>query len=328
MTERIDVAIDRLDEALRAAGLPGAEAPAEADAEALAEIAKAVAPHRLPDDLHRFWERVEFGGKRGFVAYPPDLLTPKPALDTYRMNLEEFPYLFGPPLLFPIARHSGDQLSVELVSEWGVGGIVFSHSDSGYEIVYPDFAHLIEVWAELVEERAFEAVGGTYALQREPRRAKQEERFHAASPHPLYGEARQIPRDAPGWPAHWLAAAGIDPESRVPRGATHTLAELVHAAEQGEVVGRVVGAVAWMGGSSDGVIVVVDDGATQLDAWFAMGTSAWGPSSSSRLEFELAVRKGGNLPRDIASGPLRELLAHISREGPSALALDIRPADG
>ena len=51
MHERIDRAIDRLDDALRAGGFEALEAPASR--EALAEIAEEVAPYRLPPDLER-----------------------------------------------------------------------------------------------------------------------------------------------------------------------------------------------------------------------------------------------------------------------------------
>jgi hypothetical protein len=53
----IDAAIDRLDEALRAAGLAGLEAPG--DVASLAEVTVAAEPYVLPSDLRRFWERVE-----------------------------------------------------------------------------------------------------------------------------------------------------------------------------------------------------------------------------------------------------------------------------
>ena len=39
-------------------GLPSLEA--STDTEALVEIAEAITPYRLPADLHRSWERVDF----------------------------------------------------------------------------------------------------------------------------------------------------------------------------------------------------------------------------------------------------------------------------
>jgi hypothetical protein len=324
MLERIDRAIDRLDDALRSAGLAGLEAPG--DSQALDEINEGVAPYRLPLDLHRLWERVVFSrlSVSGWRLANP--LDPEWALSTHRMNNEpEFAGLFGPPLLFPIARISGDQWSVELASEWSEGGPVFTH-EAGHRIEYPAFVDLVEVYAELVEGRAFEVFGEHHSLLLEPEQEKQEARFRETWPHPLYGDAREVSTDPVGWPVHWLAAAGIDLQSRVPRGATHTIAELVEAAKSDEAVGRVVGTVAWVGGSSDGVLAVVDDGATQLDVWCPIGTSPWGPSTSGRFEFEVAVR-GGVPPSALGTRPLLEFLQDVGRKGPAAVALDVRPVD-
>ena len=105
MHERIDRAIDRLDDALRAEGFAALEAPASR--EALGQIAEEVAPYRLPPDLERLWERVDFQSLAVVGYRMPALLDPAGALVTHRMNIEEFPRLYGPPLLFPIARHSG-----------------------------------------------------------------------------------------------------------------------------------------------------------------------------------------------------------------------------
>jgi hypothetical protein len=321
---RIDAAIDRLDEALQAAGVPGLEA--SADAEALVEIAEAVAPYRLPADLHRFWERVEFWNSPVSGWRLPEPLNARLALDAHRASLRpDLAYLLGPPVLFPIALISGDQWSVELVSEWSEGGTVFSH-EVEYRIEYPSFSDLVEVYAELLEEGAFEVLGGRAGLLLEPERAKQEERLSAAWPHPLYGDAREVSADYVGWPAHWLAAAGIDLASRIPRGATHTIAQAVEAAKKREIVARVVGKVVWLGGSSDGVLAVVDDGTTQLDVWCPAGTSPWGPSMSDRFEFEVAMREAVP-PSELGARPLLEFLEDVGRKRPAALALDVRPVD-
>ena len=326
MLERIDRAIDRLDDALRSAELAGLEAPD--DSRALDEVDEAVAPYRLPLDLRRFWERVVFSKLSISGWRLANLCDPADALATHRMNNEpEFAGLFGPPLLFPIAQISGEQWSVELASEWSEGGPVFSYEIApAHRIEYPAFVDLVEVYAELVEGRAFEVFGEHHSLLLEPEQEKQEARFRETWPHPLYGDAREVSTDPVGWPAHWLAAAGIDPQSRVPRGATHTIAELVEGAQSGEVVGRVVGTVAWVGGSSDGVLAVVDDGATQLDVWCPIGTSPWGPSMSGRFEFEVALR-GGVPPSALGTPPLLEFLQDVGRKGPAAVALDVRPVD-
>ena len=324
MSGRIDAAIDRLDEALRAAGV--AALKASADTEALVGIAELVAPYRLPADLDRFWERIDFWDSPVSGWRLPEPLNARVALDTHRANLEDdVEYLFGPPLLFPIARISGDQWSVELGSEWSEGGTVFAH-EGEHRIEYPSFCDLVEVYAELLEERAFEVRGGRAGLLLEAERAKQEERLSAAWPHPLYGDAREVSADYVGWPAHWLAAAGIDLASRMARGATHTIAQAVEAAKKRELVARVVGKVVWVGGSSDGVLVVVDDGTGQLDVWCPAGTSRWGPRMNDRFEFEVAMREA--VPSaELSTRPPREFLDDVGRKGPAATVLDVRPVD-
>ena len=79
MHERIDRAIDRLDEALRAGGFAALEAPASRNA--LGEIAEEVAPYRLPPASSRFWERVDFPSLAVVGSRMPHRLDPDWALE-------------------------------------------------------------------------------------------------------------------------------------------------------------------------------------------------------------------------------------------------------
>src|SRR6185503_8404014 len=113
-----------------------------------------------------------------------------------------------------------------------------------------------------------------------------------------------IPAELESWPAHWLAASGVDLRDRVPLGATHSVAELVAATEHGVSRGRIHALVTSLVGSSEGTFVDVDDGTASLAVWCPSGTSPWGPVHRQRFEFELAI------------------------EGPApAVATDIRPLD-
>ena len=282
----IDRRIDRLDDALRRAGL-GPLAPAR-DTAALDAIAEAIAPWALPGDLRRFWQRVEAdsfpvsGWRMGTLA------APAVALSTHRLNLEPgFALLYGPPLLFPIARHSETQWSIELASEWGAGGAVFSHDD-GHRLEYASFGELIEVYAELIEEREFVLLdAGRASLTLAGERSKQQRRLGARP-------QRAYPADPSGWPAHWLASAGIDPRAREPLGATHTIEELARAAADGTVRGRVAGLVTGLAGTGEGMLVRVDDGTATLDIWCPAGVSPWGPRHRERFEFEVVVAPGAS----------------------------------
>ncbi len=113
----------------------------------------------------------------------------------------------------------------------------------GLPIVSHSLADRIAVLAELVSEGLFERGDGYVVLDH---RAEQEKRLaslDAFGPHPVYGELRAIPLELESWPAHWLEASGIDLADRIPRGATHTIAELVAAANRGPVTGRIHGTV-------------------------------------------------------------------------------------
>jgi hypothetical protein len=284
----IDACIDRLDEALRRAGLGQLASPGESGV--LDEIAETVAPWALPGDLQRFWHRVDTERLPVSSWRMPRLAGPAQALATHSQNRDEAGLLFGPPLLFPIARSSGDQWSIELASEWGPGGTVFSHED-GSRIEYPSFTDLVAVYAELVEEGDFvRGAEGRADLALAGERRKQAERLPPELP--LYGRERAFSAERAAWPAHWLAAAGVDRSTFEPLGATHSIDELVRAALAGQVHGRVTGTVVRLVGSSKGALVLVDDGTGTLEIWCPAALGPVGPRHGHRYEFELEVEPG------------------------------------
>ena len=307
----IDAAIDRLQAALEASGLAPLE-PAS-DEDVLGEIGAAISPHALPADLARFWQRVRIEQD----AFPVSgwtmgsLSPPAAALEAYRLNLEPgFAGLFGPPLLFPIARHAETQWSIELRSEWAAGGIVISHLDD-MQIEYPSFADLVDVYAELVEDGAY-LTGAQPSLLADEERKRQRPRLDDPRLRSTYGAMLRISADPSGWPAHWLASAGIEPSSRTPLGATHTVAEIVAAAATGSVTGRIRGEIVQLAGIGGDRVVVVDDGTGRLGVWCPAGTSPWGPVQRQRVELEVTL--GGD-----AGGTERGDVAGV--------ASDLRPID-
>lgn len=308
-TQPIDAAIDRLQVALEAAGL-SALVPADAD-EILAEIAAAISPYALPADLARFWERVRIEPD----AFPVSgwtmgaLSPPVEALEAYRLNIgHESAGSFGPPLLFPVARHAETQWSVELQSEWAAGGVVVSHLDD-MRLEYPSFTDLVEVYAEIVEERAY-LPGPQPALLHAVEQEKQRCRLDDPTLRLVYGPSLGVSADPAGWPAHWLASAGIDPDSRIPLGATHTVAELVSSAREGRpAVGRIHGEIVRLDGVGRDCVLVIDDGTGQLAVSCPAGTSPWGPIHRQRVELDVTI------------GP------HAPGRPPLASARDLRPLD-
>lgn len=343
-TRAIDAAIDRLDAALRAARLQPLEPAANTDA--LAVIVESISPYALPDDVARFWERVQVeqddfpvsGSRMGSLS-PPAV-----ALDTYHLNLEpEFAMVFGPPLLFPIARHAETQWSVELRSQWAAGGVVVSHLDD-MEVEYPTFADLLDVYAELVEEGAYLPDEDRPALLGEDEQRKQRGRLDDPALRSTYGPSLRVSVDPSGWPAHWLASAGIDPASRAPLGATHTVAELVSAAATSPVAGRIHGVIVHLAGIGGDSILVVEDGTGQLGVSCPAGTSPWGPASRQRVELEVTVERpvekldlesghaevvrhalGGDVAG--AQAATSSFFDRLTEARPSAVATDLRPLD-
>jgi hypothetical protein len=318
--ERVDRIIERLDDALRAAGFDPL-APAS-EPESVAEVERALGPYTLPSDLRRFWERVDFSSLRVTGWTLPEPRDPRTALETHRQNLEEARLLFGPPLLFPVARISGDQWSIELGSRWGPGGTVFSQDTGADElqIEYASFSDLLEVYAELIEEGCFQRrEDGRASLDTDAELQKQEARLAAAPPHPLYGGSREIAADPARWPEHWLAAAGLDLCARKQLGATHTIAELVAESQQRPVTGRIRGEVVRLGGSSEGVLALVSDGDEEMFVFCPASATTWGPKHRGRYEFEVTVSEAIAPPDESASPHLFE------GRPPGVVATAVRP---
>jgi hypothetical protein len=344
--DEIDSAVDRLDDALRRAGLPPLE-PAT-DEVSLEDVDAAVAPYELPGDLRRFWERVDPSSLA--VRTFPDLLAPAAALKLRQAELDEtsagFP-LGPPPLLCTIAYASSVSLSVELGSARGLGGTIFrwAYDEPGFRIEYRMLADLFDVLTELVSEDALEHNGGFVFLPDGADEAKRLERLRHAGPHPLYGDAPEVSGRLEDWPEHWLEASRIDLESRVPLGTTHTIDELVTAAAAGPVTGRIAGTVTRFVGIGRDAVVLVDDGTRPVDVWCPAGTSPWGPVHRGRFEFEVTLEGPVPAPLELEGG-IRRISMHtrawktpeedaaveaffgeLERHRPSAVATDIRPLD-
>jgi len=339
----IDSAIDRLDEALRAAGLAGLAPPA--DVAAIDEVADAVAPYSLPSELHRYWERVDPASIAWFPF--PRLTGPAEALTQLQLRRDvdvTVPFV-PPPLLLPVDYASHCYGVVELASRWGEGGTIFEWDFDEALLVSHTVADRLDLLAELVAEDCLVRVDDYVSIDHAAEAERRPARLSASSPHPLYGARSSVPTTLESWPAHWLAASGVDLRSREPLGATHTIAELVAAAGMGRATGRVHGEVTRLAGSAAGALVVVDDGTKSLDVWCPAGTSLWGPVHRTRFEFELTIDGPVGTPRDlvspqaqIAHDALSEQLdaaqaaalsffEQLDAHTPAAIASDIRPLD-
>jgi hypothetical protein len=339
----IDAAIDRLDEALRTAGLAGPETPS--DMTPLAEVTAAAEPYVLPSDLRRFWERVD--PESIAVLTFPRLGGPADALELHRMLRDvDAPVPIGlPPVLLPVDYASHCYGVIELESEWTEGGTILEWDFDAAPLVSRSVADRIDLLAELVSEGCFEREGDLLVIDHGVEQEKRRVRLDASGPHPVFGDRHAIPMELESWPAHWLVASGIDLRDRTPLGATHTIAELVAAAGEGQATGRIHGEVIRLVGSAAGALVVVDDGTRTLDVWCPAGTSPWGPVHRTRFELEVTIDGSvGELPEldstheeitrhalggDLASAQEATVafIDVLDQHRPSAVAADLRPLD-
>jgi hypothetical protein len=252
-----------------------------------------------------------------------------------------------PPNFLVIGYESHVHRSIELTSRWSDGGTIlrWEWTVDSFAIAYRSLAGLVEVAAEIVSEGDLERIGKLMYVREETERPKQLARLEAAGPHPLYGDATEIAGDLRSWPPHWLEASGIDLRDREPLGATHTIAELVHAAEYGPVRGRIAGRVIRLAGTGAGSMVLVDDGTRELDVWCPDGTSPWGPVMGERFELEVTIEGPVEAPLDFDAGhaevqrhalagrveeaqkAAEAFLGRIAEHRAPAVATDIRPLD-
>ena len=227
----IDAAIGRLDAALLGVGLPGLGPPS--DVTPVDALADEVAPYVLPTELRRFWEQVE---PDPIAVYTfPMLHGPAHALEQLRMlgELGQEPPLGPPPMLLPFDYASHCYGVIELGSEWSEGGTIFELEFDHVPIVSHSLADRIDLLAELLSEGHFDRGEDFVSIDHLVEQERRSARLEAALPHPVYGDLRAIPPALESWPAHWLAASGVDLRDRVPLGATHSIAELVAATEHG-----------------------------------------------------------------------------------------------
>jgi hypothetical protein len=292
--EPIDGVIDRLDAALRGAGLEGLAVRTEAAA--LDEIAQTIAPWSLPEDLRRFWERASFASLRAHGFAMPQPLDPRAALETYGSRPPAGDMGYIPPLLFPIASEGSARWLIELGTSSTSGGVVFAYGGSELYAEYPTFSDLLEVLAELLEESHFTPEGtGSVRLVREHEHPRQQARFDAHAD-PRFAGTRHMWLNPEDWPAHWLASAGFDSPDHQPIGATHTIAEVIEASRDGPIRARIAGRVTRVASMGEDAGVVVDDGTGTLAVWCPGGTSPWTLVIRRRYEFEVQV------PRAVGDG--------------------------
>ncbi|WP_456818642.1 hypothetical protein [Cellulomonas sp. URHB0016] len=325
----IDHALDRLETAYKKQGLPPIRPAKDVDA-LLAEIRAEIAPLRLPQELERFWQRVDPASiSVGPYPHPTDAAF---ALHCWKSHRDEFPGM-TPRLLFPVAYESHGFLFVELEDGRGSGGTVFrwAYAGSPYYVLFPTLSALVDLLATMIElgEFVHHQLETHSWIEFDPDNRWDDAlsvRLSAAQPLRHFGHDRELDEDVLAWPEHWLLADGLTPETRRLRGATTTISELLRQAATGAVSeGTVRAVVTSLAGSGAGNRVAIDDGSGVLDLWCPSAVCTYGPIIRTEFEFDVVVRPGPD-PAPDWSPEQREAqsaaLAH-DMEGAQAAALEI-----
>jgi hypothetical protein len=333
----IDSAVTSLGDALVDAGFERPRPPRDVDW--LAEHNATVAPLRLPEQLERFWRLVDPATLQAVVF--PRFTSPEFALDSWRRMREEFPHQ-EPHNLLLIGYESWNCMWIELDDDDQRGGTLFDgrlDADAFFRR-----CNDLEDWLDRIVEliaagsaERIDATSGSYLRVVDPR-----DELALAAPrdlprHPLYRDQTAIGRDTLSWPAHWQRASGIDPRDAEPRGATHTIADVLASDPASELCATAAGQVVDLGGSSTSVRVRVSDGTGAIDISCRAVTTPFGLVCGERFEFDVIVPAGErHEPADVDAARqstddpseqvTRVLLARYG--GPiGALATAVRPLD-
>jgi hypothetical protein len=331
---RIDQAVDRLVAAFRAAGLPAVRPPSD-PGPTLAWIASEIAPLRLPDQLRRFWTRVD---PRSLAVAPvPEPVTPAFALDTWRRYRDESPGT-TPRLLLPVCCAGDGVLLVELDGPSAAGGACFTRADAGLPFVleHVDLAAWVDLFATMVEtgqvERT-EAYGRSW-YRFDPDGAWDDaRRVRLPSPVPVgpYGVRREFAEDLREWPRHWVESGGATMADHDPLGADSTIEGLTARASatrrpvQGRIHARVVG----VRGSATGRRASVADATGMLEVWCPAEVCAFGPVVGRSFEFQVTVQPvtEGALRGEPDEDLTARLYAEVFETASGAEASAVRPLD-
>ncbi len=291
----IDTALDALIAAHERAGLdPIGPAPAGVDAQ-LQLVRERIAPLRLPEEVDRFWRRIDPTTVR--VAPTPRPSGPKFALDGWLMHRDTRPLMY-PRLLFPVFYESWASLSVELEDGQGSGGPLLAWAyagGDGYRVAAPSLADYVDLLAMWIEAGEFSWVHhegtswpvfngeGDWTQMRDARVA-------AAGPLGRLGSVRHIGDEPATWPAHWWAAEELDGDALRPRGATTTIAVLLAQAAAGvEVTGTIQVRVGRTTSSDAGSRWEVSDGTGTLDLWCPAAAMTYPTGRCDGYEVDVVV---------------------------------------
>jgi hypothetical protein len=238
-----DTHIDRLVGALRSAGAPEPQPPA--DASSLAALERELAPLRLPETLRRLWQRIDVRSLA--LGTYPQLSAPDFALSGWRMNRDGD--LVVPLSMLPFCYESHNHLLIELDDGEETGGTVFEwgFGDGALRIRFAGVEDWLAVLVAALDEGSFERREGVAGLRLvidfDRFKSLAEERLVASGAHPLYGDVRQLSLDITAWPERWQRASAPFKREQRPRGADKTVRDLLNATRDGDVRATLSGVI-------------------------------------------------------------------------------------
>jgi hypothetical protein len=296
----INASVAALGDALVAAGIDRPRPPR--DDLPLSTINEAIAPLRLPTALEDFWRLVDLRTLQARAF--PGFALPESALESWLRTRTGSPYS-EPRHLLLVGYESWNCMWIELADDEQPGGTLFDGRLDA-EAFYRRHNRL-EDWLDRITELIVsgstdrvETAATSYLRINDPLDEVPLAAPRDLPPHPLYGTRIAIDREVLSWPAHWQRASGIDPRDAQPRGATHTIAEILGSDPSAELHATVAGRVIDLAGFDTGVRVRVSDGTGSIDIGCPSDAAPFGIASGDRFEFDIAVAAGERrIPADV-----------------------------
>jgi len=265
-------AVDRLRAAHADAGLGNLRAPGGQSEWALGEIARSVAPLRLPNDLITFWRSVD-----------PDTVVvapcPRPAGPALSLRLWQRHCAVNPALAsyFPWCYDSNEFLLIALDGGPRPAGECYGWSGGRSPMVctFASVPAYLDLLATMIELREFVHHRELGVIEFDPGRR---------------------------WPdAQAVRLAAHDgPVDQCEHRLT-TVADLIERAEAGESPsGAVVARVVALSGTASGQRIEVTDGTGRLDVWCPASLCGTGPIIERSFEFHVTLRPGSQERTDAA----------------------------
>jgi hypothetical protein len=333
----IEQALNELQGAMVASGMPLWRLPESEDE--LKHLEVAISPMRLPADVRHFWTQVEARSLR--LRPYPSFISPASALKFWNGARDEFRSA-QPMALVDVAYESHQCMSVELDIGDVQGGALFewSVSDPGgftrqFNGIADWLTHMVGLVRAGLYQRLEYSDGPVWFLPGPDNEELERGMRPTPAPHTTHGTALHVGGDILDWPGHWQHVNGLRQADLVPRGATHSIAEVLASPPTEGLRATIAARVTDYAGGGSWARVRVDDGTGTLNVYCPAETTLLGPRNGEWNEFDIVVAPGvrqipvdpGVAARGIEDDVERVAAALIARYGgpAGATAQAVRP---